>query len=432
MELKIKRLDINGNGIGYLKKKIVFVKGALPEELVDVDIVTEHRNYIDANLKRIIDRSPLRVKPRCEIYSKCGGCSMMHLKYEEQLKYKRDKVSEALRKYAHVNPFVDEVIGMGNPYNYRNKVQLVVKRVKDEVMIGLYEENSHFVVDLDNCLIQEKSINKLIEKIKKILSKSNIDISKRGLKNIVVRTNSDDELQVVFVTGRRMRLDQVVEEISKIDNVEGIFENINPNTTGAVLSNTTNKLYGKARMVKKLGNQNYFLRPQDFFQLNDIQTKKLYDIVKNHVGDSKKIVDCYAGVGSIGQYIYSGQELKGIEIIGSAVESAKDNCRVNKIDAEYTKGSVGNVLKRWVKDGYKPDLMIFDPPRTGLDFESVKTIQKVRPNKIIYISCNPSTLAKDLSNILKFYEIKRVQPVDMFPNTAHIETVVVLHRKRTH
>ncbi|XMB85631.1 23S rRNA (uracil(1939)-C(5))-methyltransferase RlmD [Mycoplasmatota bacterium WC44] len=430
MELNVKGLDINGYGIGYLKKKIVFVKGALPDELVDVEIVKEHKNYIDANLNRIIKRSPLRVRPKCDIYHKCGGCSIMHLKYEEQLKYKRDKVSEALRKYANINPFVSETIGMDNPYNYRNKVQFVVKRVKGKAVMGLYEEGSHFVVDLDDCLVQDKGINILIKKIKAILNKSNIDISQRGLKNIAIRTNSENEMQVVLVINRKMNISQIVEEISNIDNVTGVFENINSNSSGPILSNTTNKLYGKARMIKKLGDQSYFLRPQDFFQLNDIQTKKLYDIIKSLVGDSKRIVDCYAGVGSIGQYIYNGQQLRGIEIIGSAVESAKDNCRVNKIDAEYVKGNVGNVLKRWTKDGYRPDLMIFDPPRTGLDAESIKTIQIVKPNRIIYVSCNPSTLAKDLNHLLKLYKVELVQPVDMFPNTAHVETVVRLDRKR--
>ncbi|XMB66778.1 23S rRNA (uracil(1939)-C(5))-methyltransferase RlmD [Mycoplasmatota bacterium zrk1] len=429
MKLSIKNIDINGHGIAYYKKKVVFVKGALPGEIVDVEFVNEKENYYQATINNIIKRSKNRVHPKCNIYSKCGGCSLMHLDYNEQLRYKSDRVQEALSKYASLTPKVNKTIGMAIPYSYRNKVQLVIKKLKEKVVLGLYEEGSHFVTEMNNCLIQDKGINESLVEIKEILNNVNLDISSKGLRQIIIRTNKDKEQQITLVTGKKMNLNMLTNKLSNLENVKGIFTIIKSKKSGSLNDYKAIKLFGKSRIIKGVGSRNYYVRPLDFFQLNDIQTEKLYDYIKKLVGNSKRIVDCYAGVGSIGQYVYNGQDLRGIEIVESAVESAKDNCKVNKIDAEYVVGSVGEVLKRWAKSGYRPDLMIFDPPRTGLDEESISTIIKVKPKSVIYVSCNPSTLAKDINLIKQKYEIKSVQPFDMFPQTAHVETVVRLQRQ---
>ncbi|QVK20520.1 23S rRNA (uracil(1939)-C(5))-methyltransferase RlmD [Mycoplasmatota bacterium] len=429
MKLTIKSIDINGNGIAYYKKKVVFVKGALPGEIVDVDLEIEKENYYQASIKSIIKKSNSRVKPKCDIYSKCGGCSLMHLVYGEQLKYKSDRVKEAFSKYASISPKVNKTIGMELPYNYRNKVQLVVKKLKNKVVLGLYEEGSHFVTEMDNCLIQDKAINNSLVEIKNLLNNIKLDISSKGLHKIMIRTNKENEQQITLITGKKMKLDYLVNRLSELKNVTGIFSIINNKKSGNLYDCKSIKLFGKSRLIKKISSKSYYVRPLDFFQLNDIQTEKLYNYIKKLAGDSKRIVDCYAGVGSIGQYVYSGQDLRGIEIVESAVESAKDNCKLNKIDAEYVVGSVGQVLKRWAKSGYRPDLMIFDPPRIGLDKDSINTILKVKPKSVIYVSCNPSTLAKDINLLKQKYKIESVQPFDMFPQTSHVETVVRLQRQ---
>ncbi len=430
MNLTIKGLDINGHGIAYHKKKIVFVKGALPNEIVDVEITEEKNNFSQAKVNKIIKKSKHRVNPSCKVYFKCGGCSLMHLDYQEQLKYKQNRVRESFMKYTSLTPQVGPTIGMKSPNYYRNKVQLVVKKLKEKVVIVLYDEGSHFVTEMEECLIQDKAINKALVEIKKALNEIKIDVSNKGLRHIIVRTNKHNELQLSLVTARQMNLEQLTLQLNKIENVAGIMNVILDRKSKLLHDGKVLKLEGKSRLVKEIGDTSFYVRPLDFFQLNDIQTLKLYDHIKSLVGNGSKIVDCYAGVGSIGQYIYKGQELRGIEIVPSAVESAKDNCRLNKIDADYAVGSVGNVLKRWSKAGYKPDLMIFDPPRPGLDPESITTILKVKPKSIIYVSCNPSTLAKDINFLSDKYDVVSVQPFDMFPQTAHVECCVKLNIKR--
>lgn len=424
MELEIKRLDINGNGIAYEKKKIVFVRGALEGETVEAVITTEHQNYNDANATRILKKSRSRVQPKCKIYKECGGCNIMHLDYKEQLNFKRNIVSESFRKYLGHSPKVNQTIGMDNPYNYRNKAQLHLKTTT-EFMMGLFKVNSNHVVDIAGCVVQDKGLNKFLVKLKELIIKSHVDTSKKGLNRVMVRTNGE-EFQVVLVSARKIKFGNLINDIEKLGNVS-VFESI---TKSRVFFEETEKLIGKSRIIKSVGDKDFYVRPKDFYQLNDIQTKKMYDIVKELSIGSKRIVDCYSGVGTISQYIANGQEIRGIELIDTAVESAKDNARLNKVDATYRKGRVGNVFKRWVKEGYKPDLVIFDPPRVGLDEESIVSIQKVKPNNIIYVSCNPATLAKDIKQLDKLYQVTYVQPIDMFPQTSNIECVVKLERKR--
>lgn len=423
MVLEIKKLDINGNGIAYFKKKVVFVKGALPGEVVEAKITSEERNFYRAEVLKIKQKSPARVKPRCKIYETCGGCNIMHLNYNEQLKYKQQTVADTLEKYLGHKVPVKPTLGMTVPYNYRNKAQLHLKRGK-ELLFGLFKEQTNYIVDIMNCDVQDVSLNQFLVKLKKVIDKSGIEISKKGFNRVMVRTNGD-EFQVVLVSSKKVKYGNLLEEIKKIGNVD-VFESI---SKSHLFFDATSKLFGKERLLKKINDKSYYVRPRDFFQLNDEQTGVLYDVVKKLVKDEKSIVDCYAGVGTISQYIATHQEVRGIEIAPTAVESAKDNARLNKVNATYKKGSVGEVFKRWTKEGYRPDLVIFDPPRIGLDEESIVTLQKTRPKKVIYISCNPATLAKDISELEKYYKISSVQPIDMFPQTSNIETVVLLERK---
>ncbi len=423
MVLEIKKLDINGNGIAYFKRKVVFVKGALPGEVVEAEITAEEKNFYRAEIVKIQKKSPKRVVPRCKIYKQCGGCNIMHLNYNEQLAYKRNTLIDTFVKYLGYRPKVNQTIGMTVPYNYRNKAQLHVKRGK-EFLMGLFKEHTNFVIDIMDCDVQDKKLNAFLKKLKKVLEKTKVEISKKSLNRVMVRTNGE-EFQVVLVSPKKLNYGSLVDDIKNIGNVD-VFESI---AKSHLFFEATNKLFGKERLLKKIGDKSYYVRPRDFFQLNDEQTKVLYDLLKKLVGDEKSIVDCYAGVGTISQYIASHQDVRGIEIVATAVESAKDNARVNKVKATYKKGSVGTVFKNWAKEGYRPETVIFDPPRIGLDEESIVTLTKIKPKKIIYVSCNPSTLAKDISLLDKYYRITYVQPIDMFPQTSNIETVVVLEKK---
>ncbi len=423
MILEIKDLDINGDGISYYHKKIVFVKGALPGEVVVAKKIKEERNFIKAEVTSFKKKSPFRVAPKCPIYNECGGCNIMHLNYKEQLHFKKRLLEEAFQRYTKVKPVVKDTLGMEYPYHYRNKAQLHLKKNK-WLLMGLFKENSNFVIDIPDCHVQDKKLNQFLKKLKEAVIASNIEISKAGLNRVMVRTNGED-FQVVLVSKRKMKYGSLLTEIKKIGNVD-VFESI---AKSHLFLEQTSKLFGKERIVKKIGEKSFYIRPRDFFQLNDEQTEVLYNEVKRLVGKEKSIVDCYAGVGSIGQYIATNQELRGIEIVPTAVESAKDNARVNKIKATYKKGSVGDVFKRWSKEGYRPELVVFDPPRIGLDDESIATILKTKPLKIIYVSCNPATLAKNINELTRYYKVSSVQPIDMFPHTSNVESITLLERK---
>lgn len=423
MILEIKDLDINGDGISYYHKKVVFVKGALPGEVVNVKKVREEKNYIKAEITKFVKKSPKRVKPKCQLYQECGGCNIMHLNYQEQLHFKKRLLEEAFDRYASIQPTINDTLGMVNPFNYRNKAQLHLKKNKNLIM-GLFKENSNFIIDIPNCDVQDKKLNQFLKKLRKAIEESDIEISKNALNRVMVRTNGD-EFQVVLVSKRKMKYGKLLDDIKKISNVH-VFESV---VKSHLFLEQTSKLYGKERIMKKVGDKSFYVRPRDFFQLNDGQTEVLYNEVKKLVGSEKTIVDCYAGVGSIGQYIATNQEVRGIEIIATAVESAKDNARVNKVNANYKKGSVGEIFKRWSKEGYRPELVVFDPPRVGLDEESITTLIKTKPRKIIYVSCNPATLAKNVNELLKYYDVKSVQPIDMFPHTSNVESITLLERK---
>lgn len=424
MILEIKKLDINGNGIGYFKKKVVFVKGALPGEVVEAKITKEERNFYRAELLKVKKKSPKRVVPKCPIYEECGGCNIMHLNYNEQLKYKQEMVANTFHKYVGYRPEVEKTLGMTVPYNYRNKAQLHLKKA-NKLLMGLFKEGTNHVVDIMDCDVHDVKLNKFLNKLKKVLEKTTVDISKKGLNRVMVRTNGE-EFQVVLISNKKVKFGNLIEQIKALGDVH-VFESV---AKSHLFLDATNKLFGKERILKKIGDKSYYVRPRDFFQLNDEQTEVLYNVVKNLVGDEQSIVDCYAGVGTISQYIATHQEVRGIEIVPTAVESAKDNARINKVKATYKKGNVGEVFKRWAKEGYRPELVIFDPPRIGLDQDSIDTLLKTRPKKIIYVSCNPATLAKDVQQLDKYYHIAFVQPIDMFPQTSNVESVVLLERRK--
>ncbi len=414
MKLEIKKLDINGHGIGYHNRKLVFVKGALLGETVEAVVERENENHILAIADEIIVKAADRVRTKCKVQRKCGGCSLMHLNYKSQLQYKENKVLEAFQKYTNLNVKVSNCVGAENTFNYRNKANLAVKTT-NRVMIGLYEEGSNYIVDVKDCDIQDKKINFVINELRPILEKARI----KALTNLIIKVN-DEEAQVIFILDRDRKMTREVEQFKNIKYVTSIFK---------IVGENLEHLYGKTRIIKKIGDKNFYIRPKDFFQLNDEQTKKLYDYIKTLIKDEKKILDCYAGVGTIGQYVCTTQDLRGIEIVKSAVESARENAKVNKVEAKYACGSTKDVLKRWSKENYSPDLMIFDPPRAGLDEESIKSIILSKVKNVIYVSCNPSTLAKDINILSKKYKIVSIQLFDMFPNTAHVESVVLLEKK---
>ncbi len=437
--LTIKRLGINGEGVGYFKKQVVFVPGALPGEEVVVEATKIHPKYAEAKVKKIRIQSPHRVKPVCPVYEQCGGCQLQHLQYGQQLKEKRDIVIQSLERHTKM-PIetldIRETIGMDEPWGYRNKSSFQTAEKSGKVLAGLYGLNSHQLIDIDQCAVQHMQTNEATAVIKRILEDLHIPIYNERTRKGIVRTIvsrvgvQTGELQIVLITSQKElpKKELLIQEIQKrLPNAKSTMQNINGERTSLIFGKETRALAGREFIQETLGDLQFELSARTFFQLNPVQTVKLYDEVKKAAAltGKEKVVDAYCGVGTIGLWL-AGQagEVRGMDVIPESIEDAKKNASRHEIKhAHYVTGKAEEWLPKWVKEGWKPDVVVVDPPRTGCDQQLLQTILKVKPKKIVYVSCNPSTLAKDIQTLGSKYEIEYIQPVDMFPQTAHVECV---------
>jgi 23S rRNA (uracil-5-)-methyltransferase RumA len=439
----IKRLGINGEGVGYFKRQVVFIPGALPGEEVVAEVTNIKKGFAEAKVKRIRKASPQRVAPPCPVYEQCGGCQLQHLSYEGQLEQKRDIVVQAFEKYTKISTnIIRPTIGMEEPWHYRNKSQLQAGKDKQRVIAGLYALNSHQLVDISDCLIQHKDTNEVTQKVKRILERLDIPVYNERKRTGIVRTIvtriavQTGEIQLVLITAKKEfpRKEQFIKQVqTALPNVKSIMQNVNGEKTSLIFGDETFRLAGKEVIQETLGDLHFELSARAFFQLNPTQTVKLYDEAKKAAGltGKEKIVDAYCGVGTIGLWLADGAaEIRGMDVIKESIEDAKKNAKRHGFDNTlYVTGKAEHWLPKWVKEGWRPDVVVVDPPRTGCDDKLLDTILKVQPKKVVYVSCNPSTLAKDVDKLSKKYDVEYVQPVDMFPHTAHVEAVVKLNRK---
>ncbi|PKG23047.1 23S rRNA (uracil(1939)-C(5))-methyltransferase RlmD [Niallia nealsonii] len=446
--LTIKRLGINGEGVGYFKRQVVFVPGALPGEEVVVEATKVQPKFSEGKVKKIRKSSPFRVKAPCPIYEQCGGCQLQHLAYDQQLKEKRDIVLQSLERHTKLNVEkldIRSTIGMEEPWKYRNKSQFQIGQQKNgKIIAGLYGIDSHQLVPVQNCMVQHPLTNKVSEEVRKILEALNVPIYNERTQKGIVRTIvtragfQSGEVQVVLVTTQKEvpRKKLIMAEIQKrLPEVKSLVQNINGNKTSLIFGEKTLHLSGEEVIQETLGDLNFELSARAFFQLNPIQTVKLYDEVKKaaNLTGKEKIADAYCGVGTIGLWLADGaSEVRGMDTIEAAVIDAQQNAaRHNIKNATYVTGTAEHWLPKWVEEGWRPDVVVVDPPRTGCDRKLLDAIQKVKPKKFVYVSCNPSTLAKDIDYLAKDYKVEYIQPVDMFPHTAHVECVVQMTLKKS-
>ncbi|WP_059172504.1 23S rRNA (uracil(1939)-C(5))-methyltransferase RlmD [Bacillus sp. FJAT-27445] len=444
--LTIKRLGINGEGVGYFKRQVVFVPGALPGEEVVVEATKINPKFAEARIKKIRKASPFRVAPPCPVFEQCGGCQLQHLKYERQLIEKRDIVLQSLERHTKLN--LDELdvrsmIGMEDPWAYRNKSSFQIGVEKGKVLAGLYGLNSHKLINIEQCAVQHSATTEATLKVRQILQDLHIPIynekSRKGIvRTIVTRVGiQSQELQVVLITTQKdiPKKEILIEEITKrLPGVKSIVQNINGERTSLIFGKETATLSGSDFIQETLGDLQFELSARTFFQLNPVQTVKLYDEVKRaaELTGVEKVVDAYCGVGTIGLWV-AGQagEIRGMDIIPESIEDAKKNAARHGIKhAKYVTGKAEEWLPKWTKEGWRPDVVIVDPPRTGLDGKLLETLLKVKPKKIVYVSCNPSTLARDIQTLSTKFKVEYIQPVDMFPQTAHVECVSKLELKK--
>ncbi|WP_404358031.1 23S rRNA (uracil(1939)-C(5))-methyltransferase RlmD [Cytobacillus firmus] len=443
--LTIKRLGINGEGVGYFKRQVVFVPGALPGEEIVAEATKVNPKFSEAKIMKIRKKSEFRVQPPCPVYHECGGCQLQHLRYDQQLKEKRDIIIQALERHTKLNPEkldIKETIGMEDPWSYRNKSQFQVGQKDGKVLAGLYGMNSHRLINIEHCAVQHPQTTKATETVKRILQDLRIPIynerNRKGIvRTIVARVGiQTGELQIVLITAQKElpKKEIIIEKIkSELPEVKSIIQNVNGEKTSIIFGQETTNLDGSDFIQETLGDLQFELSARTFFQLNPEQTVKLYNEVKRAAAltGKEKVADAYCGVGTIGLWVADqAAEIRGMDIIRESIEDAKKNAARHGIKhAQYVVGKAEEWLPKWTKEGWKPDVIIVDPPRTGLDQQLLKTILKVQPKKVVYVSCNPSTLAKDISVLGSKYKVNGIQPVDMFPQTAHVESVTLLELK---
>ncbi|WP_046181088.1 23S rRNA (uracil(1939)-C(5))-methyltransferase RlmD [Domibacillus tundrae] len=441
--LTIKRIGINGEGVGYFKRKAVFVPGALPGEEITAEAVKVMPKFTEAVIKKLRKPSPSRVTPPCPIYEQCGGCQLQHLDYSAQLTEKKGLIIQALERYTSFNidklP-IHDTIGMDDPWRYRNKAQFQTGIQKGKMAAGLYSPNSNELVNIEECIVQHRVIDETIRLSKKIMNKLSIPVfsskNKQGVKTIVVRYGFETgDVQAVIVTGDKTfpKASQFAEQLmAQKPRVKSVVHNVNPGNTHLVMGDVSKTIAGSDTISEKLGEFEYELSARAFFQLNPVQTKKLYDEVRKaaNVKPTDKVADTYCGSGTIGLWIgKNAAEVRGMDTIAASIKDARANAEKYGVNATYEVGPAEKWLPIWKEKGWVPDVLVTDPPRTGLDRKLIQTIKQIKPATFVYVSCNPSTLAKDLTDLASVYKIDSIQPVDMFPQTAQVECVVALKRK---
>ena len=435
-----------GEGIAKVENFPVFIQGAIKGEKVEIKILKVQSSFAYGKIMRIIKPAESRVEAECTEYSKCGGCNLRHVSYNYTLQIKKVIVQNCLYKALNREVEVQDVIGMEKPMFYRNKLQYPVGINKEgQAVMGVYSSRTHNIVPVSNCYIQNEKCNEIANDIFNFIKENNISVYneqtlKGTVRHIVIRigVKTDEVLVTIVVNDNNFKKEkEFVEYITnKHSNVKTIVKNYNTKNTNVILGNKNEIIFGSGYIYDILGEYKFKISPLSFYQVNPIQSEVLYNTAINAGSVSEErgntALDLYCGIGTIG--IFASKKFKkvyGIEIVEQAIEDAKENAKINNVDnIEFYAGDVEKVLPKILeKIEDKPNVVFVDPPRKGLDNKTIQVLKNLEPEKIIYISCNPATLARDLKELEEKYEIKNVQPVDMFSYTSHVECCSVLYLK---
>lgn len=441
-ELIIDDIGINGEGIGRIEGFALFVDAALPGERVRIKALKVGENYGYGKLLDIISSSPDRVKPPCPYARRCGGCQLQHLSYPAQLRLKTRMVRDALERIGGFKAIrVHETIGMNNPWHYRNKGQFPVGMERGQPVIGLYAHGSHNIVDVDVCRIQHNVNDRIISVVKDFMSVCGIasyDSQTRSgvIRHVVSKVgfSTGQVMAIVVTNGRSLphsaRLASMLR--SRIPEITAIIQNINTDNTNVVLGAQSIVLWGQNHIVDVIGSLRFRISPFSFFQVNPVQTKVLYAKALEYAGldGSQTVLDLFSGIGTISLFLASkAAQVYGVEEVPQAVQDADQNARLNNIgNVRFMCGDAGDAITK-LPSHAKADVVVLDPPRKGCVQGLLDRIIQTAPARVVYVSCNPATLARDLKYLAAGgYDVVEVQPVDMFPHTVHVETVVLMSR----
>ena len=433
-----------GVGIGKYEGFTVFVEGGLIQDKVKVKINKSKKNYAVGDIVEIIEKSPFRVDRICSDDLKdCGGCQIQELDYNKQLELKTNEVKQVISRIGKLeNVKIHETIGMKNPCRYRNKAQFPIQNINGETAIGFYKKKSHDVIPTDMCVIQHDINDKIIKIIKTYIQAYNVSIYNENthtgvLRHLVTKIGfTTNEVMVVLVANGDSlpylnELASVLEE--NIPGFKTLVLNVNKAKTNVILGKENKVIYGNGKINDYIGDLVFEISPLSFFQVNPIQTEVLYNKALEYaeLKENDTVFDIYCGIGSISLFLaQKATKVYGIEIVEDAIKDAKINARLNNLNnVEFYVGKAEEVVPKMYSEGKTANVVVVDPPRKGCDEKVLDTIVSMKPDRVVYVSCNPSTLARDLAYLdERGYKCIEVQPVDMFPHTMHVETVAKLRR----
>ena len=488
-EITIEDMSHEGQGIGRIEGLAVFVDGAVVGDVVKTELTKIKKNYAFGRLTEILEPSPDRVTPSCKYFGNCGGCSLQSMSYEAQLKLKQKLVKDKLTRIGGLeNPLVHDTIGMELPENYRNKAQFPVgmnqsgkqagklpvalsgkhsknhsgkhagyhsgKQTGGEVAVGFYQAKSHRIINCETCMIQSAPAEKIAQALREYMKTDNItaydeNTGKGLIRHLIVKTafGTGEVMAILVINGKGLpngeklvhMMDDAVYELPPDPktgveySLESVILNINKKKTSEIMGEDCVTLAGKPTILEEAGGLSFEISPMSFYQINPVQMVNLYDKALEYAAltGEETVLDLYCGVGTIGLYCASkAKKVIGIESVKSAVLDANRNAVINGIvNAEFLCGKAEEELPKLLKEGVKADVVILDPPRAGCDPALLEAVAKVSPDRIVYVSCDPATLARDVKLLGEMgYAFQEAQPVDMFPHGGHVECVVLMSR----
>lgn len=443
-EMQIHALGSNGEGIGRIDGYTVFAEGALPDERIRVLIVKVKKNYGYGKLLEILEASPARREPVCPVAKQCGGCQLQHMSYEAELAYKTQEVQDVMERIGGVHGVqVKPTLGMAYPWRYRNKAQFPVGKGKNGCAVGFYAKRSHRIVDTEQCFLQNECNDEIIRIVREFLDEFHIppyeEETHTGLvRHILTRIgkNSGEIMVCIVINGKRLPYSDILtERLRRIDGVVSVVLNVNKEKTNVILGQKVITLWGKDTITDTIDGIAFEISPLSFYQVNPIQTEVLYGkaVEMAELKGNEVVLDLYCGIGTISLFFArKAKKVFGVEIVPEAIADAKRNAERNGItNAEFAVGAAEDVIPRlYAEKGITADVVVVDPPRKGCDAKLLDTILQIQPEKIVYVSCNPATWARDLAVLRQGgYELREVQPVDQFGHSVHVEVVCCLQKE---
>lgn len=442
--LDIVSLGHSGEGVGKYEGFTVFVPHALPGEIVDVKITEVKKNYAKATLKTVKVASNSRSIPKCSIYYQCGGCQLQHVDYEQQLILKRQTVVDAVMRIGKIaDVTIHPTIGAEQPWYYRNKMQFPIGTVNGKIAVGCFAQGTHQIINTEHCFIQHQDNDLIAQTVQQVIAELGISTydeqTGRGvMRHVIGRVGTKTgEVMVVLVTTTPdlPQKDVIIDRLrQRVPNIVSIMHNVNSKQTNVIFGNQMKKLWGQDTITDSLGKFTFHISARSFFQVNTKQAEVLYNKAVEYAGltGEETVIDAYCGTGTITLFLAEkAAKVYGIEIVEPAIRDAWRNAEINQVaNVEFTVGDAVEIMPRMYKQGLRPQTIVVDPPRAGCEKKVLETFAAMEPGRIVYVSCNPSSLARDLAVLAELgYVTKEIQPVDMFPHTYHVESVALIERK---